>query len=416
MGDSEKAVAPTPARVETGALPTWELTALLGLMMAMSAFAIDIMLPALRELADAFQLSETRAQLVVNMYFLGFAAGQLIFGPLSDQIGRRRPLLVATAGYGIAVLLMLFAPSFSLLLALRFVQGSFASGLRATGTALVRDSFRGEAMARILSFAFMVLLAAPLFAPSIGVALLRWGWRAHFAFMAGLAVVVFVWLLARVPETLPPERRAVQSPAHLWEAAKAFWAVKPSLAFMLVLGASYGVLQAYLASAAQLVKGHFGLSNEAFAIAFAGGGLAQVVGTIINGMLITRLGLRRVLPAALLILALATTYLVAVSSLSEPFVVFWIGVLLMFFAIALIFPNANSAALEPLGRIAGFASSLVGFGSTALASIIGTTIGQMSAGDPLRFALGLWIASLANLLVLAWVWRLGWARLRIASD
>ncbi len=416
MGDSEKAVASRLARLETGALPTWELTALLGLLMAMSAFAIDILLPALQELAHAFQVSETRAQLVVNVYFLGFAVGQLLFGPLSDQIGRRRPLLLATVGYGIAALSMLVAPSFSLLLALRFVQGSFASGLRATGTALLRDSFRGEAMARVFSFAMMVLLAAPLFAPSIGVVLLRWGWRAPFAFMSGLAVVALVWLLTRVPETLPLERRTVQSPHHLWEAARAFWVVKPSLAFLLVLGVSYGVLQAYLASAAQLVKGHFGFSNEAFALAFAGGGLAQVVGTIINGILITRLGFRRVLPAALLLLALATTYLVVVSSLSERFTVFWMGVLLMFVAIALIFPNANSAALEPLGRIAGFASSLVGFGSTALASIIGTTIGQGSAGDPLRFALGLWIASLINLAVLAWVWRLGWTRRRTVSD
>lgn len=394
-------------------LATWELTALLGLMMAMSAFAIDIMLPALHDMATWFDISDTRAELVINVYFLGFAVGQLFFGPLSDQIGRRMPLLVSALGYGLAVLLMLFVPSFGLLLVLRFLQGAFASGLRATGTALVRDTFHGEAMARILSFAFMVLLASPLFAPAIGVALLRWGWHAPFGFMGILALVLLTWLLLRLPDTLPPERRTVQNPAHLWRAARAFWTVRTSVAFTLILGLSYGVLQAYLASAAQLVKTHFGLSNEVFAAAFAAGGAAQVVGTLLNGSLITRLGLRRVLPAALGLLCAATTYLLSASLLKNSFFVFWLGVLLMFFSIALIFPNANSAALEPLGGIAGFASSLVGFGSTALAFLFGTTISQLSAGDPQHFALGLWLLSGTNLLVLAWVWRLGWTRSRV---
>ncbi len=411
MGNADSTVAPVEARVGVRrSLPTWELTALMGLMMATGAFAIDIMLPALQDIARAFAIDETRAQLVVNLYFLGFALGQLFFGPWSDQVGRRLPLLVAATGYGVAVLGMLVAPSFALLLALRFVQGAFSSGLRAAGTALVRDSFRGEAMARILSFAFMVLLAAPLFAPSIGVLLLRWGWRAPFAFMAVLAAILFVWLLVRVPETLPPERRTRQSPAHLWAAARLFWSVKASLAFMLVLGLSYGVLQAYLASASQLVKGAFGLSNEAFALAFALGGLAQVVGTLVNGSLITRIGLRRLLPAALVILAGATSYLLVASLLTDRFAIFWLGVVLMFFAIALIFPNANSAALEPLGRVAGFASSLVGFGSTALASLFGTAIGQLSGGEPQRFAFGLWLLALGNLAVLVWIRRLGWTR------
>lgn len=418
MSDGERAavVPEASARAVRPALPTWELTALLGLMMAMSAFAIDIMLPALHDLALWFGVSETRAQLVVNIYFVGFALGQLFFGPLSDQVGRRLPLLLAAGGYGVAVLTMLFAPTFGLLLLLRFLQGAFASGLRATGTALVRDTFRGEAMARILSFAFMVLLAAPLFAPSLGVLLLRWGWRAPFGFMALLAVVLLGWLFFRVPETLPVGRRSRQTPSHLWMAARAFWSVKPSVAFTLVLGFSYGALQAYLASAAQLVKDHFGLGNELFALAFAAGGLAQVVGTVVNGTLITRLGLRRVLPAALVILFVAASYLVVASLLQATFLVFWAGVLLMFFAIALIFPNANSAALEPLGRIAGFASSLVGFGSTALASVFGTGIGQVSGGAPQPFSLGLWILSVGNLLVLAWVWRLGWTRQREAVE
>lgn len=397
------------ARVRTGLpIPAAEMTALLGFLMALSAFSIDAMLPALHDLALAFQTSDTRAQLVVNLYFLGFALGQVYFGPLSDRFGRRPVLGVAATGFLLCALALVFAPSFGFILAVRFVQGMFGAAMRVVGTALVRDFYRGEAMARVLSFAMMVLLVAPLIAPSLGVLLLRWGWRAPFALIATIAAALVIWLALRLPESLPPERRRPLQVDHLRRAWQRLLQTPPSLAFTLILACTYGMLYAYLASSAQLYKQHFGLSNAAFALAFAGTGLFQIAGTVTNGLAITRLGLRRVLPPAVVGLSLASALLVAAAPLGAGPLGYWLLLNAAFFSIALIFSNANSAALEPLGDIAGFASSVIGFTSTVLANLFGLAIGQLAQGSPTGLALGFFLLSLGNLLALAAALRAGW--------
>jgi len=393
-----------------------ELTALLGFMMGLSAFSIDAMLPALHDLAIAFQTTDTRAQLVVNLYFFGFAAGQIVFGPLSDRFGRRSLLAAAATGFFLCALALVFAPSFGLILALRFLQGVFGAAMRVVGTALVRDFYRGEAMARVLSFAMLVLLVAPLIAPSLGVLLLRWGWRAPFGMIAVISAFLTVWLALRLPESLPPERRRSLRFDHLRQAGRRLLETPPSLAFTVILGCSYGMLYAYLASSAQLYKEHFGLSNALFALAFAGTGLFQVVGTVTNGMAITRIGLRRVLPPAVIGLSLVAVLLLAVAELGVGVLGYWLLMNAAFFGIALIFSNANSAALEPLGEIAGFASSVIGFTSTVLANLFGLAIGQLAQGSPRGLALGFFLLSLGNLLALAVALRAGWRRVGEPAD
>lgn len=393
-----------------------ELTALLGFMMALSAFSIDAMLPALHDLALAFQTSDTRAQLVVNLYFFGFAAGQIVFGPLSDRFGRRPLLGVAATGFFLCALALVFAPSFGLILALRFVQGIFGAAMRVVGTALVRDFYRGEAMARVLSFAMLVLLVAPLVAPSLGVLLLRWGWRAPFGMIAAISAFLTVWLALRLPESLPPERRRPLRFDHLRQAGHRLLETPPSLAFTLILGCSYGMLYAYLASSAQLYKEHFRLSNAFFALAFAGTGLFQVVGTVTNGLAITRLGLRRVLPPAVIGLSAVSLLLLVIAELGVGALGYWLLLNAAFFGIALIFSNANSAALEPLGEIAGFASSVIGFTSTVLANLFGLAIGQLTQGSPSGLALGFFLLSLGNVLALAVALRAGWRRAGEPAD
>ncbi|MCM8748207.1 multidrug effflux MFS transporter [Thermomicrobiaceae bacterium CFH 74404] len=393
-----------------------ELTALLGFMMGLSAFSIDAMLPALHDLAVAFQTSDTRAQLVVNLYFFGFAAGQIVFGPLSDRFGRRSLLSVSATGFFLCALALVFAPSLGLILVLRFLQGVFGAALRVVGTALVRDVYRGEAMARVLSFAMLVLLVAPLFAPSLGVLLLRWGWRAPFGMIAAISAFLTVWLVLRLPESLPPERRRPLQLGHLRRAWQRLLQTPPSLAFTVILGCSYGMLYAYLASSAQLYKEHFGLSNALFALAFAGTGLAQVLGTVTNGLVITRLGLRRVLPPAVVGLSLVSVSLLGVAALGVGVLGYWLLMSAAFFGIALIFSNANSAALEPLGDIAGFASSVIGFTSTVLANLFGLAIGQLAQGSPAGLALGFFLLSLGNVLALAVALRAGWRRASEPSD
>lgn len=178
----------------------------LGTLMALGAFSIDVMLPALEATAHRYGTSPTAAQLVVGLYFLGFALGQLLWGPLMDALGRRKVLRGALFGFSLAALATVAAPGFSLLLAARFVQGFFAASFRIGVTASIRDRYRGEAMARRLSYALLVLMVAPVLAPALGVALLALGPWAPYALPAFLGLLALLWS-GRFRETLPEEAR-----------------------------------------------------------------------------------------------------------------------------------------------------------------------------------------------------------------
>ena len=190
-----------------------EFIALMAALMALNALAIDVMLPALPYMGEAFGIShENERQFVIGTYMFGFGVAQLAFGPLTDRFGRRGPLLVGLGIYLICAFAATFAPTFGALLALRFVQGMGAAGTRVIATAVVRDKFSGREMAEIMSLTFMVFMAIPILAPGIGqVILLAGPWQYIFLFMGGLATVISLWAFIRLPETMHPEYRRALS-------------------------------------------------------------------------------------------------------------------------------------------------------------------------------------------------------------
>ncbi len=366
--------------------------------MALVAFGVDAMLPALSAMAREYGVSETRAQLVVGIYLMGLAPGQLVFGPLSDRFGRRRVLLCALSAFTALSLLIPLVQSFPLLVVLRLVQAFFGASLRSVETALVRDRYRAEAMARTLSFVQMVFLVVPILAPSVGTLLLRLGWRAVFLFLGGLAAVLLAWAVLRLPETFPPERRRPLGFQPLREALTVLVRTPESLVSTLLLALSYAMLHGYLVNAPQLYKTHLGLSNAQFALAFGGTAAFQSLAMLCTGLAVHRVGLRAFLRWSLLFLVGATVlFPLHVRLIRDPILV-WLHTSLVFFGIGLVFPNALSLALEPMGRIAGFASSVVGFSSSLLASLLGNLLGQWSGGEPFRFGVGWLVLSLLALL------------------
>lgn len=372
---------------------SWEPQVLLGLLISLGAFGVDAMLPALTSLASTFRVGETQAQLVVGAYLLGFSWGQLLFGPLSDAWGRRRVLLAGLLVFWTSSAAVLWIRDFGWLVAARGVQGLFASSLRTVGTAWVRDRYRGEAMARVMALVQSVFVVAPVLAPWVGAYLARRGWPAVFAFLGAVGCVLWGWALARLQETLPPAARRPLAWRPLWEACRLVAQTRESLVGAGLLAVTYGMLYGYLVTAPQLYKTYLGLSNEAFAAAFAGTALFQLLAMLATRVLVPRLGVRRLLRVGGGYLAgvalLLPLHAVALRSVAA----FWLHVSLAFFGITLTFPNATSLALEPLGRVAGFASSAVGFASTFAAGLLGNLLGQWSGGEPVRFAWG-W-ASLA---------------------
>jgi len=373
-----------------------ERTVLLGLLMALGAFGVDTILPGLEAIAWEYGVPQTRAQLVVGTYFFGFAFGQLVFGPVSDSVGRRRVLLGALGSFATLGFVLPFAGSFPWLVALRLVQGFFGAGMRSVCTAVLRDRAEGAGMARAMAFVQMVFLVAPVIAPSVGALLLRWGWRAVFTFLGSLALGLWVWAWGRLEETLPLERRRPFGLGPLRDAAALLFRTREPLAATLVLGFSYGMLYGYLVGSAQLYKTHLGLSNTAFALAFGATGVVQSLSLGLTGLLVVRLGLRRFLLMALVLLALLGGSFPLHAAVDRTPITLWAHVSLVIFGVGLVFPNAVSLALAPLGRVAGFAASVVGFVSSLMASILGNLTGQWSGGEPVRFGMSwLLLSSLA---------------------
>src|SRR4051794_12803663 len=188
---------------------TREMTAMLAGLMALNAFAIDAMVPALPEIGRSLDVAhENDQQLVVIAYFVGFASTQLVWGPLADRFGRKPIMAAGVSLYGIFALLCAFAQSFGLLLAGRALMGASAAASRVLVVAMVRDLFEAEAMARVMSLVFMTFMLVPVLAPNIGQLILLFApWRAIFIVLAVYAVVMVVWPSIRLPETLHPEYR-----------------------------------------------------------------------------------------------------------------------------------------------------------------------------------------------------------------
>ncbi len=232
-----------------------ETIALLAGLMALNAFAIDAMIPALPAIgADLDVVNDNDRQLVVVAYMLGFGATQLVWGPLADRYGRK-PILAAGVGlYAFFAVLCAVAGSFPLLVAGRAAMGASAAVTRVLVIAMVRDLFEGEAMARVMSLVFMVFMVVPVLAPSVGQGILLFGpWRAIFLVLAAYGLIMLTWGLLRLPETLHPEYRRSLAPREILRAAVETVREPLSRGYTLALTVTFGALIAYISTIQQIV-------------------------------------------------------------------------------------------------------------------------------------------------------------------
>lgn len=381
-------------------IPFVEFVALTAAMMALTALSIDIMLPALPDIGAALGVaSENERQLVVIIYMAGFAAGQLVYGPLSDRLGRRPVLLAGLLIFTAGSLAALISHSFSELLIARAVQGLGAASPRVIAIAVVRDIYSGRQMARVMSFVMMVFIVIPVFAPSIGQGLIHlgdWYWTFHALLAIGLALGL--WAGLRLPETargaLGTERALT-----LKQSIRTAFLDSQTMAYGAASGFMFGCLLAYVASAQQIFVDVFGI-GDSFPIVFGAVASTMAVASFTNSRLVGRLGMRRVSHTALLGFALISLSLVVAEILGLANVwVFSALVAATFFLFGLIAPNFNALAMESQGHNAGMASSVVGSLSTAVGAIAGGFIGQAFDGSALPMALGFSACSLITIVI-----------------
>ncbi|HYJ81705.1 MAG TPA: multidrug effflux MFS transporter [Allosphingosinicella sp.] len=359
-----------------------EFVVLIAGLMSLNALAIDAMVPALPAIGEALGVAgENERQLVVSLYVLGFGLTQIVYGPLSDRFGRKPVLLVSLILYVAFALTCWAAPSFTLLLAARMAQGGAAASTRVLVVSIVRDRFDGPRMARIMSLAFLVFLLIPMLAPVFGqLTLLVASWRAIFFGLALGGAIMAVWTLVRLPETLHPEYRRPLDPKTIWDGAWQTLSNRQSLGYTLAFTLMMASLMGYINSIQQIVFDVF-RRPELIAATFAGVALPMAFTSWLNSRIVERIGTRRVAHAGLaLFTASALVHLAIVLAGGEGL---WLFIALQGLTMAcfgLASANFGALAMQPLGHVAGTASSVQGTIGTIGGALLGLLVGQSFDG------------------------------------
>ena len=378
-----------------------EFVVVIASIMALNPLAMDMMLPALPNIAGAFHIAEAnRPQAVLVMFLLGFGVGQFVMGPLSDRFGRRPVLIDGMALYCIASVIAITAQSFEALLLARALQGLGTSATRVIATSIVRDCYAGRRMASVMSLAMMVFIAVPVLAPSLGQAVLLVSqWRGIFVVLMLYGVLALIWSALRMPETLPLSERKSLAIPDVFGAFRQTVTNRQTLGYALAAGGVMGALFAYVFCSQQVFTGIYGLGPY-FPLAFAGIAVGTAIGGFFNARFVGKIGMRVISHGALVgFVAVAGALLVGAKLQMLPLPLFMVLSALMMFAFGLMIANFTALAMEPQGHIAGTASSLYGSITTLLGIGIGTTIGQSYDGTLLPFATGFFLCTLASLAV-----------------
>ncbi len=363
-----------------------EFIAMIAMLFATIAFSIDSMLPALPQIASALTPNAPNAaQLIITSFVLGMGIGTLFTGPLSDSFGRKPVIIAGAALYCLGAMLAWAAPSLETILAARVLQGLGAAGPRVVSLAMVRDLYSGRAMARVISFVMMVFMLVPAIAPLLGSFIIAVaGWRSVFLTFVVFSVVATLWLMIRQPETLPtPLRRKFQL-APILSALHEVLSNRTIVLSIMVQTLVYACLFATLSSTQQIFGETFGRA-ESFPLWFALISVMAGAGSLLNASFVMRMGMRRMVTVTLAgqmilsgVMVVTTALHLWPASLAFPTYLIWtIGV---FFMASLTIGNLNALALEPVGHIAGMASSVIGAISTVASVALAVPVGLMFDG------------------------------------
>ena len=377
-----------------------ETVVLLAGLMALNAFAIDAMIPALPAIGAELGVAEdNRRQLIVVMYMLGFGVGQLFWGPLADRFGRKPILAIGVALYAGFALLCGVASSFELLIAGRVAMGMSAAVTRVLVVAMVRDLFEGEAMAKVMSLVFMTFMLVPVLAPNIGQAILLVGpWRAIFLVLAGYGAIMWLWSFIRLPETLHPEFRRPLSVHAISGAARTASLDRLSLGYTLAMTAVFGGLTAYIASIQQIVFDTYD-APHLIGLVFAAVAAPMALASWGNSRVIGKYGLRRVGHGGLIaFVAITALHAIIAHLIAEPLWLFCTLMGLTLMAFAFTTSNFATLAMTNMVAIAGTASSVQGVVGTIGGALIGLVIGQAFDGTQIPFLIGLAACGIVGLI------------------
>ncbi len=357
----------------------FEFVALMAALMSLVALSIDALLPALPNIGDSLGVTNpSDNQLLITMIFLGLGVGQLIFGPLSDSFGRKNIVYLGFVVFVIASIICVTTKSFEMMIFGRILQGIGLSSPRTIAIAMVRDSYSGDYMAKVLSIIVAFFILVPTIAPAFGLFFLNIAdWRAIFNVNLVIGILIVIWFWRRQPETLIKSKRTPFTVALFINGTKEFFKHKQAVAFTLVSGFITGSFMVYLSTSQQIFEKQYDL-GEWFPYLFASTALAVGSSTFMNSRLVIRFGSFKIANTAAIAYALISLlYVIIFFQGNNPHIAVLLGFFLcQFFAVGLLFGNLRALAMEPLGHIAGIGAAINGFISTVMAVPIANYIGS----------------------------------------
>ncbi len=339
--------------------PSFILT--LGFLTTTAALTVDLSLPAIPAMAAALLTDLPTAQKIVGLFMLGMALGQIPSGLFADRLGRLPVLYMGMSVFTLAAIAASFAPSIEVMLTARFVQGMGAASAVVLSRAIVRDIASGKDGVRLMSLMAMLFTTAPVIAPSLGALLMHWfDWRATFTGVAVAGVIMLIAIRVNLVETHTPEPQG-HPVRQLVESIRIFFSFRRSIfGLLLIVTPPIGFMSVITVSAALIIE-EYGLSARDYGFVFATAGLSIMLGSWLNRQLVSRyeVGTLIGIGASIMLIASANLLLICVLN-SAPLWWFWGSLCVYFVAVGILAPNATVIALDPLPKVAGVASSIIG--------------------------------------------------------
>ena len=333
----------------------------LGLLTAVAALTIDLSLPAIPEMVRLLGTDLPKGQLIVGAFMLGMACGQIPAGLFSDRAGRLPVLYAGMSLFALAATVAALAQTIDVMLAARFVQGIGGASAVVLSRAIVRDISSGKSAARLMSLMTMIFTVAPVVAPSIGALMVaEWGWRAPFVAIAIGGFVMLVGIRSNLVETHAPNPEG-HPLRQLQRSFAEFFRHRQSIFGLLLIVVPPAGFMSVIAVSAALTVEIYEYSIQAYGLIFACAGLSILAGSLVNRFLVSHLEVLPLIRIGVFLMAAASLQLLIAAWLdAAPFAWVWGCVCLFFFAVPIVLSNAMVLALDPLPRIAGVASSIIG--------------------------------------------------------
>lgn len=382
-----------------------EFVALVAMMFATVAFSMDAMLPALPSIAAELSPSDPdRVPLILTAFFLGLGLGTFVAGPLSDAYGRKRIMFAGSMLYVASAAVAWATQSLELMLVARACQGLGAAGPRVVAMAVTRDLFAGRDMARIVSFIMIVFALAPGLAPAMALGIIYTiGWRGIFLAFIAFSIISMAWMLLRLPETLPPERRRPMRLGLMGQSVVEIFSHPMVRLSIMAQSLAMATLISLLMFVHQTYDEIYGRADS-FPYWFGAAALISASASWLNASLVVRLGMRRLVTTsfAVQIVLSGVICLFALTELPEPygFAVFLFWQFSLFLHAGLTLGNLNAIGMEPMGHIAGMAASIIGGVSTVVAAALASPVVLLLGMSVVPMVLYVFVLSVLGLLLL----------------